>query len=277
MAGIIHRKKIKYFLTDRLSFLEILGLWLLFSVTVGVAYYVFSTDLTTLRYSDSAAQVTLMDSIYFSLVSATSSGYGDILPSGFFKFIAVSEVLVSLLLIAIVTSKLISIKQTAILKEIYDISHGERMNRLRSAMHLFRIDIRKIAVMAEKKIITKREISELVPYLTLFNDTMTEFKTLLGRKADVSYIKSVNRIELELMLNSVSNSLKRIKNALLTLNSNNYKWKSKSSVKALNQALTNSDSLFKKVLDDKKVSNTDIAEFYKEAKEHIKNIKKLIK
>ncbi len=80
----------------------------------------------------------LPDSIYFSFVTATTTGFGDFLPQGWFKLIVIAEVICGLLLLALVTSKLVSIKQDILLKEIYDMSFYERINRLRSGLLLFR-------------------------------------------------------------------------------------------------------------------------------------------
>lgn len=61
----------------------------------------------------------LLNSLYFSLVTATTVGYGDIVPLGISKAIATMEALGSFFLFAVIVTKLASHRQEIILAEIH--------------------------------------------------------------------------------------------------------------------------------------------------------------
>ena len=250
MKTFIKQSKI-FSILDKIPFLSLFLVWMLFIILVGVGYFALGSSYGSLEHVRFNSTVSLLDAVYFSFVTATSTGFGDIIPVGYYKILAVFEVVFSLLVFAVVTSKLISIKQMAILKEIYDISFNERINRLRSALHLFRIDLRKISVMAEKRIITVKEISDISSYFALFNDTLNEMRLFITKKAD--FTRRVGKLELELMLNSVNTSFKRINTVFKTLNKSKYKWKSKSLDLILGKCFESSDRLFKEVRNSERI------------------------
>ncbi|MBI2523367.1 two pore domain potassium channel family protein, partial [Candidatus Woesearchaeota archaeon] len=101
----------------------------------------------------------LTDSIYFSFVTATTTGFGDIIPFGYFKIVAVMEVIFGLLLLSVVTYKLVSLKQDIISSEIYEISLNERISRLRSSLSLFRQNLDALISKVDDGTIKKRSIS----------------------------------------------------------------------------------------------------------------------
>ena len=116
---------------DKLTFFKIFLIWTSVIVIFGLIYFFFTTTRAFLFYTTSNSTVDqVLDAIYFSFITATSTGYGDIVPSGVFKIITIFEVVFGLLLLAFVTSRLISIKQDIILTEIYEISFNEKINRL---------------------------------------------------------------------------------------------------------------------------------------------------
>ena len=121
-----------------------------------------------------------------------------------------------LLLLALVTSKLIAIKQNVILSEIYEISFNERVNRLRSSFLLFRQDISRVIAKIEENSFPKREVYDLHTRVTPFEDALSETHFLLQRATKSSFVKSVDPLNTELLLNSVINSLEKI-NELMEL------------------------------------------------------------
>jgi len=80
--------------------------------------------------------------------------------NGFFKLISIFEVVFGLLLLAFVTSKLVSIKQDVILNEIYDISFNERLSMVRSSLLLFRQSLSRMMEKIEE--IGKAKEAELM-------------------------------------------------------------------------------------------------------------------
>src|SRR3989344_3551522 len=94
---------------DRLTFGHIFIIWACIITVFGILYHFFSGSASNLFYTRTGGPVSsMLDSIYFSFITATTTGFGDIIPHGFFKVIAIFEAISGLLLLAFVTSKLVS-------------------------------------------------------------------------------------------------------------------------------------------------------------------------
>ena len=107
---------------DKATFPKILAIWFFITLLFGGMYHFLATDSAHLVYSIDHSKVeNLTDTIYFSFVAATTTGFGDIVPFGWFKIIAVVQVVIGLLLLAVVTSRLVSIKQDAMLLSLIHI------------------------------------------------------------------------------------------------------------------------------------------------------------
>ncbi|MBI2665619.1 two pore domain potassium channel family protein, partial [Candidatus Woesearchaeota archaeon] len=137
-VSIIDQPQVRLFL-DKITFTNILLVWTGTITMMGIAYFLLSNNISYLYYNSQDRVVdSLLDSIYFSFVTATSTGFGDIIPIGTFKVFAILEVIIGLLLLSFVTFKLVSLKQDLILNDIYEISFHEKLNRIRSSLLLFR-------------------------------------------------------------------------------------------------------------------------------------------
>jgi hypothetical protein len=78
----------------------------------------------------------LGSALYFSFVTATSVGYGDIVPVGFARVIAVVEAVAALLVFGAVVAKFISHRQDELVHEIHRVTFDERLDRVQSNLHL---------------------------------------------------------------------------------------------------------------------------------------------
>jgi len=67
------------------------------------------------------------DALYFSIVSMTSLGYGDILPAGAGKIIASIEVLSGIMLVAVFVGKIASERQSTLLLLLYNTENNRRL------------------------------------------------------------------------------------------------------------------------------------------------------
>lgn len=72
--------------------------------------------------------ITFGDCLYFSVVTFTSLGYGDILPVGFGKAVACFEVVFGLAFLGIFIAKLSSSKQSYHLAQLYARDAQERLD-----------------------------------------------------------------------------------------------------------------------------------------------------
>jgi len=90
-----------------------------------------------------------VSALYFSAVTATSIGYGDIVPTGWARVFAVMEGIAGLILFGCVVSKFVSRRQDQLIGEIHHIAFEDRLDRLRSNLHLIRTEVQAAAQLCE--------------------------------------------------------------------------------------------------------------------------------
>lgn len=263
-----------YTLIDKLTFFNIFAIWTLIIIMFGLAYFFLSNSFSFISYSATDTEVNyILDSIYFSFITATSTGFGDIIPHGVFKIVSIIEVIFGLLLLAFVTSKLISIKQDAILNEIYEISFNERISRLRSSLLLFRQNLNKIIDRVEAGYARKREISDIYIHLSSFENILNEISSLFGRVGITNYTRVVDTVNTELLFSSTNKSFEKIDELIIILNQANIDWKREIHLDLINRCINLSDFLFKKLNDMKNISEKAITELQSQREKAIDSIK----
>ncbi len=233
---------------DRLTFPHILLVWMGIILLFGLTYHHFSTQVNHLYYNQNQQPVQeLSDAIYFSFITATSTGFGDIVPLGGFKVIAILEVIFGLLLLAFVTSKLVSLKQDIILNEIYEMSFQERINRLRSALLLFRQHLSRLVSRIEEQAIQKREINELYIYLSSFEDTLNEISSLLDSEKKHYFTKEIDEINAELIVNSINSSFEKLREFIALCTQKQVEWKRDIALNLLERGIMINETIFAKL------------------------------
>jgi hypothetical protein len=90
-----------------------------------------------------------LSALYFSAVTATSVGYGDIVPVGVARVIAIAESVAGLLLFGCVISKFVSRRQEQLIGEIHRIAFEERLGRVRTNLLLVRTELQATAGLCE--------------------------------------------------------------------------------------------------------------------------------
>ncbi|MGM5482614.1 MAG: potassium channel family protein [Nanobdellota archaeon] len=185
----IKHRNFKTFI-DSLEFKNLLIVWLIIIACFAIYFNLASTQNNFLYYDSLDKKVQgFPDSLYFSFITASTLGYGDIVPIGLFKMVAVIEILLGLLMIAMVTSKIISIKQDVILSEIYDISFKEGISRLRSSLFRFKHNIESITKKIKEDTIKKHDLDQLYIYLCNFEDSLQEILVLHKRSTKYYFLK----------------------------------------------------------------------------------------
>lgn len=89
--------------------------------------------------------------IYFSFVTATSVGYGDVLPAGFVRAAAISEAVSGLLIFGAVIAKFVSRRQDELVREIHRVTFEERLDRVQTNLHLVLSEIQTIYAICEER------------------------------------------------------------------------------------------------------------------------------
>jgi len=126
-------------LVDRLSTSQLFLLWIATVAVCGLGYWIAGL-LGAHGLREAGAPVGdgfdgLLTSLYFSFVTATSVGYGDVVPVGMARIVAVTEAALALLIFGAVISKFVSHRQDELVREIHRVTFDERLNRVQSNLH----------------------------------------------------------------------------------------------------------------------------------------------
>ena len=262
---------------DKLSFLHIFLIWAIVIVMFGLAYH-FLTKGTSYLYQSLGNKTTLsvFDTIYFSFITATTTGFGDIIPFGGFRILALIEVVCGLLLLAFVMSKLVSIKQDIILNEVYEISFGEKISRIRSSLLLFRQNINRIIERIEEGIIKKREIIDMYTYISSLEDSLQQIFTLFTRSRTNHFTKDVDPVNAELIFISIIQSLEKLLELINILESQKIEWRREVTISLIKNSTKQSSLLFENIGTIKNLSNQTVKNLKSQIDVVVQDINKIL-
>jgi hypothetical protein len=101
----------------------------------------------------------LATAIYFSFVTATSVGYGDVVPVGMIRGLAVAEAMVGLLIFGAVIAKFVSRRQDEIVREIQRVTFEERLDRVQTNLHLVLSELQTVLAMCDSGTVRLERLS----------------------------------------------------------------------------------------------------------------------
>lgn len=271
------KNKIKKLVTS-LNFSQIFLVWLLFVAFYSSVYYITSSfsPENGLSIPGEGRTTSFIDVFYFSVITATSTGYGDIIPLGYSRVISITEVITSLILFGLLVSKIVSFKQDLIMTEIYDISLDSKVKGLRSSLHLFRSDVGKLIDSILDGTLPKRKINLLWTYLNAFQDTLIDIEELVcysdSHKSE--FIKTVGQLQIELTLNSIANSVERLGELLSQFEEAHLDWKSNKNIESMKETVSIIDRMCEHYKPDK--TPASIRDRIKEIQNHKKKIEEYL-
>ena len=127
----------------------LLGTWLFINLGCGFVYWLISFlpghGLREAGLPMGHGAAALLEAIYFSFVTGLSIGFGDIVPVGFVRVIAVVQGGTCLLVFGAIISKFVSGRQEELTEEIHRIAFEDRLGRVRTNLHLVVSEIQEIA------------------------------------------------------------------------------------------------------------------------------------
>jgi hypothetical protein len=169
----------------------------------------------------STAERTRWNSLYFSIVTFTSLGYGEFSPQGFGKAVASFEVLAGLILIAVLVGKIASERQSASLLLLLTSDNQRRLRELTQNLELSAADIRTALIEQDQiRLVKSAErgvslVASIRKYLTfqanqaqlaVFGNTSSlrdlykelyEYQRMAGESYRYSIARGVSRSSLE--------------------------------------------------------------------------------
>ena len=140
-------------LVDNLSTARLFAVWLIVIVACGAAYWLLDfasgAGLMEAGRKVSSSPDSFLTAIYFSFITATSVGYGDVLPVGATRIVAVAEAVTGLLIFGLLISKFVSYRQDMLVREIHSVTFEERLDRVQTNLHLVVSELLAIALMCD--------------------------------------------------------------------------------------------------------------------------------
>ena len=129
-------------------------LWVEIVLGCGLVYWLLASASPRFALLSGGQPVTdgwrgILPALYFSAVTATSIGYGDVVPSGAARVLAVGEGIAGLILFGCVVSKFVSRRQDQLIGEIHRIAFEDRLGRVRTNLLLVRTELQATARLCE--------------------------------------------------------------------------------------------------------------------------------
>jgi hypothetical protein len=217
-----------------LTFLEYLGmrsygdlfvLWILLNLLFAIFYFMLASLHPEHAPSGLALEqpaTRLFDSLYFSIVTGTSTGYGDIVPQGASRLLAMIQTCMALLVFAIFVTKLVSSRTEATLREVHRMSLEGIFYHIRQVLFIVRKDIDGVLhALQQHRALTQRDWEILQTACLQAESLVEEIPELYNRS------KTLTAIDLKrerLLLEALQRTLKRIDALLRELRERNVAW-----------------------------------------------------
>ena len=109
----------------------------------------------------------VMTALYFSFVTATSVGYGDVVPMGAIRIVAIAEAITGLLIFGAVVAKFVSRRQDELMREIHRVTFEDRLDRVQTALHLVRSEIQTITALCDTGTVRLERVESRLESTTL--------------------------------------------------------------------------------------------------------------
>jgi potassium channel LctB len=220
--------RIAHYIVERIvdsSYTVLLLMWLGLALGFSFLYFVLSyTDAhgpTLLAHIDNP-WIRFANSLYYSIITATSTGYGDITPMGISKALASIQSICALFIFAAFVTKLISYRQEVALHEVHKLTFDENFHNIREEFFVTRKDFDNIIKTAEEQHeLNDDQWEELTTAFRRMQTLLKEIPNFYGLDANHHTIDALRE---ELLLTAVHRTLHRINLTINTLSREGIDW-----------------------------------------------------
>lgn len=128
----------------KLNYGTLFGIWASMALVFGVLYFVLSFigdgQHGPSQIHDMKPALRFYNALYYSIITATSTGYGDITPHGISKIVASMQSISALCVFALFVTKLVSHQQEMTLTEVHRLTFEDVFHNTREGMFIARKD-----------------------------------------------------------------------------------------------------------------------------------------
>lgn len=217
----------------RLPYSSLFTLWLSLAVIFGVGYFllgIFIPEQAPSEIRDLDPLHMLYNSLYFSVITATSTGYGDITPDGISKALASMQSIGALLVFAVFVTKLVSHRQEVALQEVHRLTFEDVFHNTREGLYIIRKDCDRIIRDAEEhQSLNEDHWNDLVIVYRQAQSLLNEIPDFYSNEDGTDGRYTIDEKRELLLQEAVGRTLKRINQMLDVLSRNNVDWASHAS------------------------------------------------
>ncbi|MBT5236889.1 hypothetical protein HOL63_00785 [Candidatus Peregrinibacteria bacterium] len=210
-----------------LSYTTLFTVWLLMAVGFGAAYFGMSYVGESTHSPTDLAEIAdpfyrFANAMYYSIITATSTGYGDITPQGISKLFAAVQSITALLVFAIFVTKLVSHQQELTLTEVHRLTFEDVFHNTREGFYICRKDFDHAIAHAEKNGTIDFEHWENI--VIAYRHLQTLFEEIPDFYANDMHNYTIDIKREQLLAESAHRTLHRINVMLDTFSSKDIEW-----------------------------------------------------
>lgn len=210
----------------KFSYGTLFGIWAGMAVFFAIAYfgltYVGDGYHAPTGLADVHIFARALDSMYFSVITATSTGYGDITPVGLSRILAGLQSISALLVFAVFVTKLVSHQQEVTLMEVHRLTFEDVFHNTREGMFIARKDFDAIIEYANKEGAVDDHHWENLEMA--YRQLQTLFEEIPDFYANEIHHYTIDEKREKLLLESAHRTLHRINQTLDALSSKGIDW-----------------------------------------------------
>ncbi len=212
-------------ITD-LPYAALFVVWIGMAIVLGVVYFLLSlwTVQHGLRGVEGMPEWQMaLNSLYFSIITATTTGYGDFLPLGISKIFACVQSIFAFFVFGVCISKLVSNRQETLLERMHRLSFEDIFHNVREGLFIARKDFDHVINKAQNgQPLTSEDWENLTIAYKQGQSLIAEIPNFYDETTGL-YIIDVRREQL--LQEAVHRTLTRIQSLLQILTEKNIPWK----------------------------------------------------
>jgi Ion channel len=204
-------------LIESLSPAQIFFVWLGMVVLCGLLYWLTGFSRRP-GLVDSGRPIAgtldgLLSALYFSFVTTTSVGYGDVLPLGPVRILSIIEAVTGLLIFGALVAKFVSRRQDELVRDIYNVTFEARLDRVQTNLHLVLSELQSIAMLCDEGVTQPQRVAvRLESAVLVFGGELRAIHSLL-----YSPQRAPEEAVLEALLIALASALRTLSDVLTCL------------------------------------------------------------
>lgn len=207
------------------SYQSLLLLYVGLIIGFGLAYYLLATFVPSHGPSippGAASWFRFLDSVYFSTITATTVGYGDIVPHGISKILVGIQSISALFVFAILVSKPISHKQEAALYQMHQLTFDDVFTSVREGFFIMRKDFDELISQARSA--KKLQENSWENLLTAYRQGEVLFEEIPKFYDTERRLYVIDTHREQLLIESVERTMERLCTLLRTFDAVGIQW-----------------------------------------------------